>query len=780
MTQPTASSLTLIDKPSLYDIRFLIKFLHLKLQEFQSGGQVAETDELLVVDEDNDVFDHDTATSFLDKFSSCIRILQYFEEKMATEGCVRTTYTNNGLGRMYCHKEYSMQCVKRVIRHTLCKGRQLDVDMVNCQPVLLQQYCEKNGVRCPQLDTYIKSREMVLKVVMKADGCDRETAKQRFLQLMFGGRLITKSDVLAKFGDEMSMIIEAVSSKADKRYIEAAEQSEKKKQKEEKNLAKKEGREPKTFRSNIGGCTMAQLLNDIENNCLMAMVSACKKSDIDANVTALCFDGFLVDNKWGEDVDQVEKVLRRLEDECFKATGYNVTLLVKKMDRALTIQQGLDLESSGSLDYSNVDFSLPHNQRFLTNLANALPKPLTPDRISALRRIGLQQKPNGVTDEGWDIVDQGVLTLHDLRLALFSHLGYDKHQHWCHENVLVEDQTEALLLNDVAGLSVLISQLLKGRCKVTQDLKSSALWNDERRLWMRVNKIDALTLEICKELIPIVERYVDHANTILASKHHSFCVLEQTKVRNLQNRRGDPMAVSKCDRLQSLLDRVRNGVAVNQIIRQVVLPLRDDGFFENLDRSPDTLPISGGLVVILRTTEVRQRTVDDRWSFELPWSFSRDPYEYIPPPAIDCDNDMKPVERINPDDILDVELRHFAIHYPNGFMFFARICQHDYEYVKSFLQIIGYLISGETCRREMYVWYGGGRNGKSTLMKILKVILGPLMGTAHPSLLSHEAKDPNAHTAAYNNVINAHLVNTSEGSEDTVLTAAVVKRNFWR
>ena len=128
------------------------------------------------------------------------------------------------------------------------------------------------------------------------------------------------------------------------------------------------------------------MLNDIENDCLMAMVNACKKPDINANVTALCFDGFLVDNKWGEDVEQVNDVLRRLEEECFKATGYKVTLLVKEMDRAIDIEQGLDLESSGSLDYSNIDFSLPHNQRLLTNLANALPKPLTRDRISALRR----------------------------------------------------------------------------------------------------------------------------------------------------------------------------------------------------------------------------------------------------------------------------------------------------------------------------------------------------------------------------------------------------------
>ena len=46
-------------------------------------------------------------------------------------------------GRWFSKCMGSMQWMNRSIRHTLCRGIWIDLDFVNCHPVLLQQTCKK-------------------------------------------------------------------------------------------------------------------------------------------------------------------------------------------------------------------------------------------------------------------------------------------------------------------------------------------------------------------------------------------------------------------------------------------------------------------------------------------------------------------------------------------------------------------------------------------------------------------------------------------------------------
>ena len=49
---------------------------------------------------------------------------------------------SDGDGRWFAKNMGSMQNMKRGIRHTICKGIWIDLDIVNCHPTLLLQLCK--------------------------------------------------------------------------------------------------------------------------------------------------------------------------------------------------------------------------------------------------------------------------------------------------------------------------------------------------------------------------------------------------------------------------------------------------------------------------------------------------------------------------------------------------------------------------------------------------------------------------------------------------------------
>ena len=56
-----------------------------------------------------------------------------------------------GDGRWFSGMIGSMQGMNRRVRHTICSGIWIDIDMVNCHPVLLNQMCKR--LRCDIIPT---------------------------------------------------------------------------------------------------------------------------------------------------------------------------------------------------------------------------------------------------------------------------------------------------------------------------------------------------------------------------------------------------------------------------------------------------------------------------------------------------------------------------------------------------------------------------------------------------------------------------------------------------
>jgi hypothetical protein len=94
---------------------------------------------------------------------------------------------NPGLGRLIA-RDPSLQTIPRTVRHTIAAAFYYDIDIVNCAPTLLSQYCIKHDIPTPTLASYVSQREAQLAWLMKATGLDREGAKSLVLAMLNCGR----------------------------------------------------------------------------------------------------------------------------------------------------------------------------------------------------------------------------------------------------------------------------------------------------------------------------------------------------------------------------------------------------------------------------------------------------------------------------------------------------------------------------------------------------------------------------------------------------------------
>ena len=100
---------------------------------------------------------------------------------------INYSQANPGLGRLIA-RDPSLQTIPRTARHTIATAFYYDIDIVNCAPTLLSQYCIKRDIPTPTLASYVSQREAQLAGLMKATGLDREGAISLVLAMLNGGR----------------------------------------------------------------------------------------------------------------------------------------------------------------------------------------------------------------------------------------------------------------------------------------------------------------------------------------------------------------------------------------------------------------------------------------------------------------------------------------------------------------------------------------------------------------------------------------------------------------
>lgn len=262
-------------------------------------------------------YDIGTLKGILEKYnrSKCKSLLQKKEWDSITYGFSGKSKE----GRMFS-KSWSLQSLKKIIRHTLSRDIYYDIDMKNAHPHILSQYCGKNGISCPTLDEYVNDRENVVNSLIKIyPDVSYNEMKTLILTIINGGgsgEISCMNEWLLKFNYEMKNVRDEVCKKNPKLVKRARNRRE----------------------ENIEGAATNYLLCIIENEILQSIRLYCITNHIKIGV--LVFDGIMIYKK--RDFDElgpyvVDEVCKNASEWVKLKTGWDTILVEKPMN------DGLDL-----------------------------------------------------------------------------------------------------------------------------------------------------------------------------------------------------------------------------------------------------------------------------------------------------------------------------------------------------------------------------------------------------------------------------------------------------
>ena len=249
---------------------------------------------------------------------------------------INYSQANPGLGRLIA-RDPSLQTIPRTVRHTIAAAFYYDIDIVNCAPTLLSQYCIKHDIPTPTLASYVSQREAQLAELMKATGLDREGAKSLVLAMLNGGRAHQHLRAEAQHMTWVRQLQEETRT-----IFKALERLEP----EIWRLGHTRARfkqERGDFYNPMGSCN-SLLSQNLENQCLMALMQAARDMGVVKIDAVLMFDGIMIlhedvhawISKQNVPVD-LSGLLQRLEMAIQRHTGFEVRLTHKPMDQGLEL-----------------------------------------------------------------------------------------------------------------------------------------------------------------------------------------------------------------------------------------------------------------------------------------------------------------------------------------------------------------------------------------------------------------------------------------------------------
>lgn len=264
--------------------------------------------------------------------------LYNYARKIEEDGgvTVHYDYSQNILdkGRLYARGSLGLQSIKRGVRHMIARSRYYDIDMVNAQPNLLYQYCQKNGIECPNLQKYVNARGEFLSHIQKIHGLTYEESKDLVIRLCYLGNYIIKKqsgDTIIEEIVEEEARIESVEKFAAEMKVIATKVCS-----IEKDIYEKIPKEKKNKKGSVLSIT-AQI---IENKCLMEMCDFFRQNKVIVGV--LCFDGVMIGKKnMHEEIISEEKLkdlMEKCEEYVLKKTGYRIKLSKKDMNSRLDFE----------------------------------------------------------------------------------------------------------------------------------------------------------------------------------------------------------------------------------------------------------------------------------------------------------------------------------------------------------------------------------------------------------------------------------------------------------
>lgn len=280
-------------------------------------------------------------------------------------------------GRLYPKGE-SLVTLPSRYRNYLCQEYYYDVDIVNCQPSLLLNECEKYGINkfdVTNLKNYVENREELLEEVSEEYNITRSEAKDLFLKTVFG---MGEDSLEAEIEDDLPVIIENLRKEVvDIRSVLVGSEKY-------KDFIEKVNKEKPKSKKYWAGSYLSFILARREWIAIKTMMEFFNKEGW--KVSFLEFDGGKIKRKKEKSLN--DSVISECEDYIKKKTGLTIKLKIKAMET--------------DIDYGDEDdeFNDPEYLEFKENLEKNHFKLLNPvcyvyedgENISMLNKTSLEEK----------------------------------------------------------------------------------------------------------------------------------------------------------------------------------------------------------------------------------------------------------------------------------------------------------------------------------------------------------------------------------------------------
>lgn len=232
----------------------------------------------------------------------------------------KTRAGNLGYGRYYGTKG-SLETLERECRGTLCKDYYYDIDIVNCHPVLLEQFAHNlHGKDLPEVSRLCQNRDEFLRNV----GGTRDEAKTEIIRILYGGH--NTNEYLGTLSNEVRSFSKFLSTRPE--HAELFKYCK--------------------TQDNIYGTFLSFILQTEERKCMLAM--KCAFESRGWSVDVLAYDGVMIRRREGPDVIAD---MREVEKQIQVDTGYAVSLLIKDFVSFDMPQVGEELEKGVSREAYN-------------------------------------------------------------------------------------------------------------------------------------------------------------------------------------------------------------------------------------------------------------------------------------------------------------------------------------------------------------------------------------------------------------------------------------------
>lgn len=325
-------------------------------------------------------------TKFNNKYAELIhhtektQLEKYLEKE--TNGTAIITYRrrkNNPFGRCDPERALGLYQLRREIRHTLVESWGVDIDIVNCHPVLLLQLAEANNIKCGILKNYIENREEYMKELIDAYGCDREAAKNFFIITIYGGSFhtwITNKEIdfdkcanFVKGEQNGNKVIKELNSMTQFRNdIKNIQKVIFENNEEITQIAHEIKKEKGITDYNITGTVCSYVLQEWEVRILECVFKYCfDKKYIRNDICVLCADGLILERRYFK-----PELLKEMENEVYNKIGFKLNFVEKDIDKSyskdLINHFDFKLEKKGTDDsYMAECFSILYGDKFVKN-----------------------------------------------------------------------------------------------------------------------------------------------------------------------------------------------------------------------------------------------------------------------------------------------------------------------------------------------------------------------------------------------------------------------------